>query len=156
MFIKVEPADFFMYRVNLIFDTENPDSEDQEVKDYLVQKELEPRYQSTGEYEGRQCEMMLFGGCYLGRHLEHIGQIQRHAVEIEILTAEIERHLSSDTSALFPISEERRQEAVAQLVQEFHQESTFQTNENGEVFVALDEDALVAAAQRLSIGAEAT
>jgi hypothetical protein len=41
---------------------------------------------------------------------------------------------------------------VAQLVQEFHKESTFQTNENGEVIVALDENELVAAARRLSIG----
>ena len=152
MFIKVEPADFFMYRVNLIFDTENPDSEDQDIKDYLVQNELEPKYQGASEYEGRQCDMMLFGGCYLGRHLQHIGQIQRNAVQIEILTAEIERHLNPDAIAGIPIAEERRQEAVAQLVQEFHQGSTFQTNENGEVFVALDEDTVVAAVRRLSIG----
>jgi hypothetical protein len=141
-----------MYRVNLIFDTENPDSEDQEVRDYLVQHELEPKYQGAKEYEGRQCEMMLFGGCYLGRHLNHIGEIQRHAVEIEILTAKIEAHLSSDNNELFSVAEEGRQEAVAQLVQEFHQESTFQTNENGEVYVALDESALLAAARRLSVG----
>ena len=151
MFIKVEPADFFMYKVNLIFDTENPDSEDQDVRNYLVQNELEAKYQRTGEYEGRQAEMMQFGGCYLGRHLQHIGQIQRSAVEVEILTAEIERHLSSSTSASLVIPQERHKDAVAQLVEEFHQESSFQTNDNGEVYVALDEDAVVNAAQRLSI-----
>jgi len=30
---------------------------------------------------GRHCEVMLFGGCYLGPHLETIGQLQRQAVE---------------------------------------------------------------------------
>ena len=154
MFIKVEPADFFMYRVNLIFDTENPDSEDQEVRDYLVQNELEPKYRGASEYEGRQCEMMLFGSCYLGRHLQSIGQIQRHAVEVEILTGEIERHLSSAWEAPLPESEELRQETLALLVQEFHQESSFQTNEDGELCVALDENAVVEAAQRIAIGSQ--
>ena len=28
MFIKVEPAEFFMYRVIMVFDLESPDSED--------------------------------------------------------------------------------------------------------------------------------
>ena len=31
MFIKVEPAEFFMYRVILVFDLESPNSEDQNV-----------------------------------------------------------------------------------------------------------------------------
>ena len=154
MFIKVEPADFFMYKVNLIFDTENPDSEDQDVRDYLVQNELEPKYQRTAEYEGRQAEMMQFGGCYLGRHLQHIGQIQRSAVEVEILTTEIERHLSVSTNASLMIPQDQHQEAVAQLVQEFHQESSFQTNDNGEVYVTLDEGVVVDAARRLSIGSQ--
>ena len=33
MLIKVEPADFFMYRAILIFDLENRDPEDQQVRD---------------------------------------------------------------------------------------------------------------------------
>ncbi len=154
MFIKVEPADFFMYRVNLIFDTETPDSEDQEVRDYLVQNELEPKYRNTGEYEGRQCELMLFGGCYLGRHLQSIGQIQRNAVEVEVLTAEIERHLQSVEGAPRPDAEELGQEAMARLVQEFHHESSFQTNEKGEIYAALDEASVVDAVQRLAIGSQ--
>ncbi len=150
--IKVEPADFFMYKVKLIYDLENPDLEDKDVRDHLVQNELEPRYQGTGEYEGRQCELMLFGGCYLGRHLEEIGQIQRHAVEVELLTAEIERHLNAVIGGPLPFPEERRQETVAQLVQEFHQESSFQTNENGELLASVDELAVVEAARCISTG----
>ena len=72
MFIKVEPAGFFMYTVQLIFDPDSPDLEDQEVRDYLTDHELEPRYQYQTEVEGRACDVMQFGGCYLGKHLQSV------------------------------------------------------------------------------------
>ena len=149
MFIKIEPADFFMYRVQLIFDLEKPDPEDQEVRDYLIEHELEPKYQGTGDFEGRQSESMLFGGCYLGRHLTYIGDIQRKAVEVELLTAEIELHLNSPSSESLQLSEKKRQAATAALVRDFHQESSFQTNEQGELIAVLDGDAVREAAQAL-------
>ena len=152
MFINVEPTDFFMYRVKLIYNLDNPDSEDQEVRDYLAEQELKPKVQSTGEFEGNQSELMVFGGCYLGRHLNQIGQIQRLAVETELLTEEIQRHLSSSTQADLELKEEERQEAVAELVQTFHQESSFQTNEKGELEAVLDKQAVVEAARQLRSG----
>ena len=152
MFIKVEPTDFFMYRVKLIYNLDKPDSEDQEVRDYLAEYELIPKVQSTGEFEGKQSEMMVFGGCYLGRHLNHIGQLQRHAVEVELLTEEIQRHLNSTSQADLELKEEERQEAVAELVQTFHQESSFQTNEKGEVEAVLDKQAVLEAARQLKTG----
>ena len=69
-----------MYRVILIFDLESPDSEDPDVRGYLAEQELEPRYQSMGELDQRQCEFLQFGGCYLGKHLDSISRIQRNAV----------------------------------------------------------------------------
>ena len=162
MLIKVEPAGFFMYTVQLIFDLDRPDSEDGTVRNYLTDNELEPRYQTTGEYEGRQSEVMQFGGCYLGRHLQGVGQIQRRAVEVELLTAEVENHLADlellsdragtrDGSAVESapaLSEAQRQETIAALVTDFHQESAFQANENGELAVSLDRDEVRAAALR--------
>ena len=152
MFIKVEPADFFMYRVILIFDQESPDSEDQQVRDYLAEHDLEPRYRSTGELDDRQCEFLQFGGCYLGRHLEGIGQIQRSAVEVELLTAEIEGHLSASTGKAFHLPAKRRQETIAELVRKFQQETSFQTGENGELIAVLDSDAVREAACQLVAG----
>ncbi len=149
MFIKVEPADFFMFRVIMTFDLEYPDSEDQDVRDYLTEHELEPRYLNKGEFDDRQCEFMQFGGCYLGRHLESISQIQRAAVEIELLTAEIRVHLNISPDAATPIAEDQ-QTAIAQLVTDFHQDSSFQTNENGELIVVLDGDEVRAAASQLA------
>lgn len=149
MFIKVEPVDFSMYRVILIFDLESRDSEDQQVRDYLAEHRLEPRYQSTGELDDRQCEFLQFGGCYLGRHLEGIGQIQRSAVEVELLTAEIEGHLDASAGEAFHLLEEQRQETVAELVRDFQKESSFQTGENGELIAVLDGGAVREAARQL-------
>ena len=151
MFIKVEPAGFFMYTVQLIFDPARPDSEDQEVRDYLTDHELEPRYQYEIEEDGRPCQVLQFGGCYLGRHLQSVGQIQRHAVEVELLTAEVEVHLSALHLAQLAEDEDgaRRQETVAALVSELHNESAFRPDENGELAAALDREAVRAAALRV-------
>ena len=147
MLIKVEPAGFFMYTVQMIFDVENPDAEDGTVRDYLADNELEPRYQSTGQYEGRQCEVMQFGGCYLGRHLQSVGQIQRRAVEVELLTAEVESHLTA-------LAVDLPAETVAALAADFHQESAFQPNEAGELTAVLDREAVREAALRLGGGGD--
>ena len=149
MFIKVEEAGFFMYTVKLIYDLEKPDPEDQQVRDYLVENELEPKYQGTGQYEGSNCELMQFGGCYLGKHLEKIGAIQRHAVETEILTEEIQKHLKFAFSNGLSADDGQREEVVSRLVQEFHPNSVFENSENGELAVSLDEAAVVDAARRL-------
>ena len=150
MFIKVEPAEFFMYRVKLVFDLEKSDSEDQEVRDYLAENELEPKHRGTGEFEGSQCETMLFGGCYLGRHLERIGQIQRNAVEVELLSAEVERHLAESAPVYLALPEERRRAAVAELVRNFRQTSSFKTGENGELVAVMDGNAVREAAHQLA------
>ena len=143
MFFNVEPADFFMYTVKLIFDLESPDSEDQEVRDYLDERELEPRYLSTADLDGHQCQIMQFGGCYLGRHLDHLGQIQRRAVEVEVLTEEIQSHLASEGEG----SKQTIEEALmAALMEEFHDDSAFQTGDNGELVAVLDKETVKAAA----------
>ncbi len=138
-----------MYRVKLIFDLESPDSEDQEVRDYLDEWELEPRYLSTADLDGRQCQIMQFGGCYLGKHLDQLAQIQRRAVEVEVLTAEIRGHLDAGGQALPQKTTCSPGESiVAALVEEFHEESAFKTVENGELVAALDGEAVRAAARQ--------
>ena len=149
MFIDIEPAEFFMYRVKLIFDLEEPNSEDQQVRDYMTEHELEPKYIYNQDLDEHQCEVMQFGGCYLGRrHLDQIGLIQRTAVEVELLTTEIEGHLNGSASDKLRLPEEQRQETIANLVQEFHQESSFETAENGELTAVLDGEEVRAAARR--------
>ena len=152
MLIKVEPAGFFMYTVQMVFDVELPDSEDLAVRDYLAEYELEPRYKWNSEDEGRNCQWLQFGGCYLGKHLQGIGQIQRKAVEVELLTEEVTRCLESGSSGTRFSSEEQRQSIVSALVQEFQRESTFQVNENGELAAVLDYVEVEESWQRLLSG----
>jgi len=148
MFIKVEPAEFFMYRVILVFDLENPNSEDQEVRDYMTEWELEPKYQRTGDFEGSNSDIMQFGGCYLGRHLGRISEIQRNHVERELVTAEIGRMLD-DQGDPVAVPDDKRAETLAQLVQAFHQPEVFQPNEEGLLEAVLDAPAVRQAAREL-------
>ncbi len=145
MYIRVEPAEFFMYRVIMVFDLESPDSEDQNVRDYMTEWELEPKYQRVGDFDGHNSEFMQFGGCYLGKHLGKMAEIQRSHVEVELLTAEIERLLQDPEHAV-AIPNNRKEDAIKELVQAFHQDSSFQTAESGELEAILDGAAVKEAA----------
>ena len=152
MYIAVEPAGLMMHTVKLVFDPEDPAAEDQPVRDYLAEHELEPRYHwfaEIEELEGRECEIMQFGGCYLGRNLQNIGLIQRRVVENELLTAEIERHIGDGRlTALCGATDEERQDAIAALIDEFRVEESFEAGEDGELRATLDAAALQQAGGR--------
>ena len=148
MFIKVEPAEFFMYRVILVFDLETPNAEDQEVRDYMTEWELEPKYQRTGDFEGSNSEIMQFGGCYLGRHLGKISEIQRSHVEREIITAEI-AHVLDNAEQPVAIPADIREETIRSLVDTFYQPGVFQPNDEGLLEAALDDEAVRQAALQL-------
>ena len=151
MIIKVEPADFFMYTVVLIANLEAPDPEDQEIRDYLDANELEPKYRSEGDFEGRHSESMQFGGCYLGKHTGEINLIQQRYVEEEIIVHEIKRHLGESGQPVeFP--EEQSEGAVAKLLKSFHNDDAFRKMDDGKYEVALDGDAVREAARSLLAG----
>ena len=148
MIIKVEPADMFMYRVIMISNLESPDPEDQEIRDYLDAQELEPKYRSEGDFEGRHSESTQFGGCYLGRHLGEINLIQQKYVEQEIVAYEINRHLG-ESGRPVELPDDRREKAVAELVKSFHNDSAFRKMDDGKYEVALDGEAVREAARSL-------
>ena len=122
------------------------------MREYLADHALEPRHQSTGEYAGRRCEVMQFGGGYLGRHLQQVGQLQRQVVEAKLIAAELERQLSTllpELASAVPgltLPAARRRELTAALTAEFHREESFQPNETGELAVVLDAAAVAPAA----------
>ena len=152
MYITVEPAGLMMHTVKLVFDPAEPAPEDQEVRSYLSQYELEPRYHWFAEIEGlegRQCEIMQFGGCYLGRNLQNIGQIQRRVVETELLTAEIERHIAAGSlPTLASADDAERQAAIAAMLDEFRQEENFGLDAANELRATLDNAAVQQAGAR--------
>ncbi len=148
MIIKVEPADMFMYRVIMISNLESPDPEDQDIRDYLEANELEPKYRSEGDFEGRHSESMQFGGCYLGRHTGEINLIQQRYVEEELITYEINRHLGESDSPV-EIPEEEREHALAELLQSFNNEDAFRKMDDGKYEIALDGEKVRQAARGL-------
>ena len=147
MFIKVEPAGFFMHTVKLIFDLDKPDTEDTEVRDYLAQHELEPRYRWDDKLDDSNAEVIQFGGCYLGSHLQGIGQIQRKAVEVELLLEVISSYVEELFKDKGLIQLSTRTGVINELVSEFHDESYFGSNESGELAVSLSQDEVLKAAK---------
>jgi len=143
MRIKIEPKEFFMYAVFLAFSKERPAPEDKAIKAYLDAHELIPKAQGTDRFEDQEFDVMYFGGCYLGKHLDVISDMQRQAVEQELLTVAIECILQETT-----VPETRRvvdqtpapqmQALIANLVQEFHQDTSFGANEAGYLKVTLE------------------
>ena len=148
MIIKVEPADLFMYSVVMISNLETPDPEDREIHDYLESQELEPRYQSEGDFEGRHSESIQFGGCYLGRHLGEINQIQQRYVEEELVEYEINRHLGESDNPV-DLPDDQREDAIAELMKSFNNEGAFKEMDDGKFSVALDGEAVREAARTL-------
>jgi hypothetical protein len=143
MRIKIEPKEFFMYAVFLAFSTEHPDPEDEAIKAYLNAHELIPKAQGTDKFEDQEFEVMYFGGCYLGKHLDVISDMQRQAVEHQLLTVDIERILQATTApetrrVADQIPTPQMQELIATLVQEFHQDTSFGANEAGYLRVTLE------------------
>ena len=147
MRISVEPKEFFMYSVFLAFSQEQPEPEDDAVKAYLAERELEPKTRGNNTWEGQEYDVMYFGGCYLGSHLRAIEDIQRAAVEREMLAEEVERTLKEaqdppTVSAVQGASDSRLGEIIEGLVGEFHQESSFGADEEGNLMVSLGPEAI--------------
>ena len=142
MRIKVEPKEFFMHAVFLAFNPEQPDAEDKEVKAYLDERELFPKAQGTQILDGEEFDVMYFGGCYLGRHLQTMYDLQRKGVEREMLTSEIERILGdserTETATLGDGSESHFKELVSRLAEELHQELPFTVDEEGSLQVTVE------------------
>jgi hypothetical protein len=142
MIIRVEPKEFFMSTVYLIFNREQGEPEDEEVKRYLAERQLAPKREWQTTYEERDCQIWQFGGCYLGKHLDMIAEIQRKYIETEMLAAEIPHLLKEGgdveiQQATQGLPEAQLQELVGILVKEFHQESAFGVDEAGHVQVTL-------------------
>jgi hypothetical protein len=151
MFLKVEPAGFFMHTVQIMFDPTNPNSEDNSIKKYFLDHDLEPRYEWVEEIDGRDCNWMQFGGCYLGNHLQEIGKLQRKAVEEELISEEITRILNNlDDSD--PVIDPQKLDSVRdKLAQEFHNEENFSVNEAGELEAVIDSEALKDGLRRIRL-----
>jgi hypothetical protein len=143
MIIRVEPKDFFMSTILLIFDQQQADPEDEEAKCYLAERGLEPKRTFHTEMQERDYVVWQFGGCYLGRHLDAIADIQKRYLEAEMLADELPRLLKADAEvavreAIDQLPNTRLEELVDALVKEFHRESSFGPGAEGNLKVILE------------------
>ncbi len=144
MIVHTEPKDFFMFTVHFIFNQEHPDAEDTQVKAYLEEKQLYPKRTNKMEHQGWPCDVWSFGGCYLGRHLGALGEMQRKTIEREMVTAQVERLVvhepQEDTRALTSgIAAPDLDSLVVSLVEEFHQDSSFGLDDQGQIKLTLED-----------------
>ena len=106
-----------------------------------------PRIQQ-GDFEGRHSESIQFGGCYLGRHLGEINQIQQRYVEEELVEYEINRHLGESDNPV-DLPDDQREDTIAELMKSFNNEGAFKEMDDGKFSVALDGEAVREAARTL-------
>ena len=59
-------------RVLLLFDTDGPSPEDEDVDTYLKAHDLEPKRQYHETRGGKEYLVYYFGHCYLEDHFEHL------------------------------------------------------------------------------------
>ena len=157
MFIRVEPKDWNMVTVLLYFNKAAPNPEDGEIRQYFSDRGLAPRRTTSTELEGDEFEVMSFGGCYLGRpHLDAIARIQEGFVQREVLAEEIPALLKAGPDAhavdkAMAMDDEELTAAVEKLAEEFHIESSFELDAEGQYQVVLNAEEVQASFLRLGI-----
>ena len=72
MWIDAEPGTFPMMRYLLCFEAGDPAPEDRRVRAYLDQHGLRPKRTWQETPQGIPCQVLQFGQCYLGPHLQTI------------------------------------------------------------------------------------
>jgi hypothetical protein len=95
MIVQAEPADLLMVRYKLYFNQQSPDPEDPWVLAYLHDHGLEPRRQLDEEHDGVPYKILHFGQCYLGRHIDKLGELYQRGVEHSALAQHIAHMLST-------------------------------------------------------------
>ena len=138
MIIRIEPKDWNMHSVIMFFKQEEPHPEDADIRRYLEERHLEPRRKHDTELEGEKFEVLTYGGCYLGRHMNALADIQRAVVERELLAEAIPSLLASgpdtDAAALATSKSEAEMTAMVEaLTEALHTPDNFGIDANGEL-----------------------
>ena len=141
-----------MYTVQLMFDCAFPTSEDAQVKSYLVEKQLEPRVEWEETIEGRDYQLMQFGGCYLGNHLQEIGNLQRSAVETELIAEAVAQFLDEGSCDSTEFDLDARSGIEKHLISKFNSENYFSINESGELAADIPTEELLIAFREIRGG----
>ena len=143
MIIQAEPADLLMVRYKLYFNQQHPDPEDPWVLEYLHQHGLEPRRQLDEEHEGIPYKVWHFGQCYLGRHIDKIGELYQRGIEHTALAQRVEQLLdaaedSAVRMALAPLDSTARHAVTTKLATQLHATARFDVTPERDLQVSID------------------
>jgi hypothetical protein len=138
MIIRIEPKDWNMHTVIMFFKEEEPHPEDADIRRYLQERRLEPRRQYNTELAGEKFEVWTYGGCYLGRHMNALADIQRAVVEKELLAEAIPELLASgpdaDAATLAAAKTDTEMTTIIDaLTETLHTPDNFGIDANGEL-----------------------
>jgi hypothetical protein len=133
--IQTEPADLLMVRYKLYFNQQCADPEDPWVLAYLQEHGLEPRRQLNEEHDGVSYQVLHFGQCYLGRHVEAIGALYQRGIEHTVLAQHIEKLLTEtdDTTvqvAAAALDTNALRTVTAELAAQLHATARFEAAED--------------------------
>ena len=138
MIIRIEPKDWNMHTVLMFFNEEEPHPEDADIRRYLEERRLEPRRQYNTELAGENFEVWTYGGCYLGRHMNALADIQRAVVERELLAEAIPGLLTggpdANAAALAAAQSDTEMTTIVDaLTEALHTPDNFGIDANGEL-----------------------
>jgi len=153
MFIELTPKDWFMMRVGLIFQEGDPDPEDAWVRAYLDEQQLVPRRQVQEEREGVPCEVLYFGQCYLGRHLQALQHLYQRGVERSLLVEKLRelRRSQGESSEPWPVTPDDQtfEQLLPLLAEALHEQANFGADGDGYLTLTLDPTLLASALTRI-------
>ena len=134
-----------MHTVLMFFKEDEPHPEDADIRSYLEERHLEPRRQYNTELAGEKFEVWTYGGCYLGRHMNALADIQRAVVEKELLAEAIPGLLvsGSDANAAALAASKTDTEMVTivdALTETLHSPDNFGIDDNGELQTTVSAD----------------
>ena len=142
MLMEFTPKDWFMMRVGLVFREGDPDPEDAWVRSYLHAQQLVPRHQLKEERNGIACEVLYFGQCYLGRHLQALQNLYQKGLERSLLLEKLRqlRQPPGDRGMTWPPElDDRTFEAVLPALAEgLHEQVSFGSDSEGYLTLSLD------------------
>lgn len=124
------------------------------MRSYLHAQQLVPRYQVKEERNGIPCEVLYFGQCYLGRHLQAAQALYRRGLERSLLVEKL-RELQrpqggGSVFGLMELDDQAFEAILPALAEALHERARFGTDNDGYLSLTLDPASVTSELMRLS------
>jgi hypothetical protein len=154
MIVETEPSGLMMMRYKFYFNQQSPDPEDPWILAYFQEHGLEPRRELQEEHEGIPYKVFHFGQCYLGRHVTELGALYQRGIEHTVLAKHLHEFLSHTQDAdlreaTAGLDAAAQQELALTVAARLHGTAQFETTEDRNLRVVIDESVVREAFLRL-------